>query len=93
MAKAPQVQHEEEDENVWVAGPGDESSGLDTKIWPHEPRDLKRVRVLPSVRIPTDAEELERCLADPEWRLFSGALYQIIVKGDPVKNEKGEVID
>jgi len=93
MAKAPQVQREEEDDDVWVAGPGDEASGLDTKIWPHEPRDLKRVRVQPAVRMPADAEELERCLADPEWRLFSGALYQIIVKGDPVKNEKGEVID
>jgi len=32
--------------------------------------------------LPTDAAELERCLRDPEWRLFSGALYKIMVKGD-----------
>ncbi|MDR6887868.1 MULTISPECIES: terminase [Variovorax] len=43
--------------------------------------------------LPTNAAELERCLRDPEWRLFSGCLYQIIVKGEPVKNDDGEVID
>lgn len=32
--------------------------------------------------IPTDEAELARCLMDPEWRLFSGCLYQIIVKGE-----------
>ena len=32
--------------------------------------------------IPTDAKELARCLDDPVWRLTSGALYKIIVKGD-----------
>lgn len=31
--------------------------------------------------LPTNAEELERCLADPEWRLFSGCLYKIMIKG------------
>lgn len=36
----------------------------------------------PLLPLPTDAAELERCLADPEWRLFSGALYKIMVKGD-----------
>lgn len=38
-------------------------------------------------RIPTDEAELARCLADPEWRLFSGCLYQIIVK---TEGEDGE---
>lgn len=33
-------------------------------------------------QIPTSPAELERCLADPHWRLFSGCLYKIIVKGD-----------
>lgn len=32
--------------------------------------------------IPDSPAELERCLADPHWRLFSGCLYKIIVKGD-----------
>lgn len=36
----------------------------------------------PLLELPTDAEELARCLADPEWRLFSGCLYKIMVKGD-----------
>ena len=38
--------------------------------------------VLPSPKLPNTPEELERCLADPEWRLYSGALYRIMVKGD-----------
>lgn len=38
-------------------------------------------------RIPADEAELARCLADPEWRLFSGCLYQIIVK---TEGEDGE---
>lgn len=41
-----------------------------------------RVHVTPLNQLPTNAEELERCLADPEWRLFSGCLYQIIIKGE-----------
>ena len=32
--------------------------------------------------LPTSAEELARCLADPYWRIFSGCLYKIMVKGD-----------
>lgn len=43
--------------------------------------------------IPKDADELERCLRDPEWRMFSGCLYQIIVKGDPIRNDKGEILE
>ncbi len=36
----------------------------------------------PLVPLPTDEKELARCLADPEWRLFSGCLYKIMIKGD-----------
>lgn len=44
-------------------------------------------------QLPTNAQELERCLADPEWRLFSGCLYQIIIKGDQTRDADGNVID
>jgi hypothetical protein len=36
----------------------------------------------PLAALPTDPAELARCLADPEWRIFSGALYKIMIKGD-----------
>lgn len=36
----------------------------------------------PSPALPSTEEELARCLADPEWRLFSGCLYKIMIKGD-----------
>ena len=36
----------------------------------------------PLIQLPQDAAELARCLADPEWRLFSGCLYKIMIKGD-----------
>ena len=36
----------------------------------------------PLIQLPQDAAELARCLADPEWRLFSGSLYKIMIKGD-----------
>jgi hypothetical protein len=36
----------------------------------------------PLLPLPTSAEELARCLADPLWRLTSGVLYKIMVKGD-----------
>lgn len=45
----------------------------------------------PLLPLPTDAQELERCLADPEWRLFSGCLYKIMVKGDDKIGPNGEV--
>ncbi|QOW47870.1 terminase [Acinetobacter piscicola] len=41
--------------------------------------------------LPTNAEELERCLADPVWRIFSGCLYKIKIKGDDFVNELGQV--
>ncbi|WIF22006.1 terminase large subunit [Shewanella phage vB_SbaS_Y11] len=37
--------------------------------------------------LPTDAKELARCLADPYWRLFSGCLYKIMIKGDGEDSE------
>lgn len=39
------------------------------------------------VPLPTTAEDLERCLADPEWRLFSGCLYKIMTKNDDTDEE------
>ena len=41
--------------------------------------------------LPTNAEQLERCLADPVWRIFSGCLYKIKIKGDDFKNEFGQM--
>lgn len=41
--------------------------------------------------LPTNAEELERCLADPVWRIFSGCLYKIKIKGDDFVNELGQM--
>ena len=41
--------------------------------------------------LPTDAKELARCLADPEWRLFSGCLYKIMIKGDDKVDADGNV--
>lgn len=40
------------------------------------------MRVTPLNSLPTNAEELQRCLADPEWRIFSGCLYKIMIKGE-----------
>lgn len=36
----------------------------------------------PLLPLPSNKEELARCLNDPEWRLFSGCLYKIMIKGD-----------
>lgn len=45
----------------------------------------------PLMPLPTNAEELERCLRDPEWRLFSGCLYKIMIKGDDKIGPDGEI--
>lgn len=42
---------------------------------------MSSVAVLPTM-VPTTAEELAMCLADPHWRVFSGQLYKIMVKSD-----------
>lgn len=39
--------------------------------------------------LPSNAQELERCLADPIWRIFSGCLYKIKIKGDDFRDEYG----
>lgn len=52
---------------------------------------LTVVHDTPLRALPTNREELERCLKDPEWRLFSGCLYKIMVKGDD--KEDGEEAD
>lgn len=44
--------------------------------------ELRIVHESPLLPLPTSEAELARCLADPEWRLFSGALYKIMIKGD-----------
>ena len=41
----------------------------------------------PLAPLPSSEEELARCLADHEWRLFSGCLYKIMVKGDDEAEE------
>lgn len=47
----------------------------------------------PLLPLPTDAAELERCLKDPEWRLFSGCLYKIMIKGDDKVDELGNIVE
>ena len=47
---------------------------------------------LPLAPLPSNAAELERCLADPEWRLFSGCLYKIMVKGDDGDDDADEAM-
>ena len=54
---------------------------IDSQLWT-EPQVAGRVIVIPPGYTPASPEELARCLADPEWRLFSGCLYQIIVKSE-----------
>ncbi|WP_349335321.1 terminase [Delftia sp. DS1230] len=49
-----------------------------------------RVHSAPLNRLPDTPEELERCLRDPEWRLFSGCLYKIMVKGDSKDGEEAD---
>jgi hypothetical protein len=42
--------------------------------------------------LPTDPEELKKCLADPMWRLCSGRLYKILIKGDGDSDDEGLVL-
>ena len=55
---------------------------IDAALWGDVPQVAGNVIVLPSPQVPSNPEELARCLADPEWRLFSGCLYKIIVKSE-----------
>lgn len=45
----------------------------------------------PLLPLPTTPEDLARCMADPEWRLFSGALYKIMIKGDDKIAQDGTI--
>lgn len=47
----------------------------------------------PLKELPSNAEELERCLADPHWRIFSGCLYKIKIKGDDFLDEDGQIME
>jgi hypothetical protein len=40
--------------------------------------------------VPTNEAELERCLADPHWRLGSGYLYKIMVKSS--EDDEGTIV-
>lgn len=42
-------------------------------------------------QLPNNAEQLERCLADPQWRIFSGCLYKIKIKGDDFTDDEGNL--
>lgn len=73
----------DDDEAVIQVEPGRDLDGqLDARWDKAAKRPKGRITVTPGAQLPTSEEELARCLADPEWRLFSGALYQIIVKGE-----------
>lgn len=78
----------DEDEVVIAVERGRE---LDAQLgcnWAAKARRSKRgPHVIPPEHLPTDPDQLARCLADPEWRLFSGVLYQIIVKGEDEDDE------
>ena len=73
----------DEDESVLDIEPGREVDPQLGHRWDSKRRPTRgpHVAIHPK-QIPADATELARCLADPEWRVFSGCLYQIIVKGE-----------
>ena len=78
----------DEDEAVIQVEKGRELDGQLDCAWDKAAKRHKRgPHIQPSAQLPANEEELARCLADPEWRLFSGALYQIIVKGDGEDDE------
>ncbi|WP_417724573.1 hypothetical protein [Salipiger sp.] len=43
--------------------------------------DQDQFRITPDF-VPTSSEEMIACLGDWEWRIFSGQLYKIMIKGD-----------
>ena len=73
---------EDDDAVIQVEQGRDLDSQLDCGWDKAAKRPKRGPHITPAMRMPTDVAELERCLADPEWRLFSGCLYQIIVKGE-----------
>ncbi|MFD2297755.1 terminase [Paracidovorax citrulli] len=73
----------EEDEDAVAIKPGQEVDAQVGHRWDNRRRPKRgpHIAAHPTM-VPTDEAELARCLMDPEWRLFSGCLYQIIVKGE-----------
>ncbi|WP_395347744.1 hypothetical protein [Variovorax sp. UC122_21] len=84
----------DEDDTALDVAPG---GAVDTQLghrWDNRRRPKRGPHIAKHAdQVSRDAAELERCLRDPEWRLFSGCLYRIIAKGESPKNEDGEVID
>lgn len=78
---------DEDDAVIQVEQGRDLDAQLDCRWDKAAKRPKRGPHVMPAAQLPTNEEELARCLADPEWRLFSGALYQIIVKGDGEDDE------
>ena len=48
---------------------------------------ILRLHGEPLVPLPTNKEQLALCLDNPEWRIFSGCLYKIMIKGDDEAEE------
>lgn len=60
-------------------------TGTTARLYWLKNRQMTQINIThdtPLLPLPTDAETLARCLADPYWRVFSGALYKIMIKGD-----------
>lgn len=45
---------------------------------------------IPHDYVPTDADDLLRCLSDPMWRVCSGQLYKIVIKSN--EGDEGKVM-
>ncbi len=73
----------DEDDDALAIKPGREVDAQVGHRWDNRRRPKRgpHIAAHPTM-IPTDEAELAQCLMDPEWRLFSGCLYQIIVKGE-----------
>ena len=78
---------DEDDAVIQVEQGRDLDAQLDQRWDKAAKRPKRGPHVRPAAQLPTNEEELARCLADPEWRLFSGCLYQIIVKGEDEDDE------
>lgn len=78
---------DEDDAVIQVEQGRDLDAQLDCSWSKAAKRSKRGPHILPAAQLPTNEEELARCLADPEWRLFSGCLYQIIVKGEDEDDE------
>lgn len=78
---------DEDDAVIQVEQGRDLDAQLDCSWDKTAKRPKRGPHVRPAAQLPTNEEELARCLADPEWRLFSGCLYQIIVKGEDEDDE------